>query len=60
MKIYDAMLNIESSPAYAQAAKEKKEIKASVAKAHSLFSNRLTPCKLRMGMELVKKPTRSM
>jgi hypothetical protein len=31
--IYDAMLNIESSPAYAQAAKEKKEIKASVAKS---------------------------
>ena len=38
--IYDAMLNIESSPAYAQAAKEKKEIKASVAKVHSLFSSR--------------------
>ena len=31
--IYDAMREIESSPAYAQAAKEKKEIKASVASA---------------------------
>ena len=31
--IYDAMRDIESSPAYAQAAKEKKEIKASVAKS---------------------------
>jgi hypothetical protein len=31
--IYDAMRDIESSPAYAQAAKEKKEIKASVASA---------------------------
>ena len=31
--IYDAMMNIESGPAYAQAAKEKKEMKASVAKS---------------------------
>jgi hypothetical protein len=33
VQIYDAMREIESSPAYAQAAKEKKEIKASVASA---------------------------
>ena len=31
--IYDAMMHIESSQSYAQAAKEKKEIKASVAKS---------------------------
>ena len=33
LPIYDAMVYIKSSPAYAQAAKEKKEIKASVTKS---------------------------
>ena len=57
--IYDAMRDIESSPAYMLKRRKKTRRSRHLwLKARLLSSNRLTPCNLSMGLELVKNPTR--